>query len=429
MQKLNAKASGLLPLLLFVCLFVGSGVITGDFYSLPIVVAALVAAVFSLAMNRKESLSQKTEWFAKGAGHPDIMIMVMIFILAGAFSAATKAMGAVDSTVHLALSFVPEQFMVSGLFIIAAFISVSMGTSTGTIAALAPIAAGISAEIGVSAAFSVAAVVGGAMFGDNLSFISDTTIAAVRTQKTKMSDKFKTNFIIVLPAAMITIIVLMIFTSGGQLQAQEGDFSWIKVLPYLGVLIFAISGFNVMAVIFGGIVLAGAIGIFDGSLTLHSYLQAITEGISGMSELIILSLLIGGMAEMMKRNGGIAFLLQFISRRVHSKKGAEAGIAGLVSVVNLATANNTIAIITAGPLAKDLSDQYEIDPRKSASILDIFSCVIQGLIPYGAQMLSAAQIAKISPISVLPYSFYPILIGICGICAIVFRLPRFTEKS
>ncbi|MDA7026536.1 Na+/H+ antiporter NhaC family protein [Bacillus sp. CLL-7-23] len=429
MQKLNAKASGLLPLLLFVCLFVGSGVITGDFYSLPIVVAALVAAVLSLAMNRKESLSQKTEWFAKGAGHPDIMIMVMIFILAGAFSATTKAMGAVDSTVHLALSFVPEQFMVSGLFIIAAFISVSMGTSTGTIAALAPIAAGISAEIGVSAAFSVAAVVGGAMFGDNLSFISDTTIAAVRTQKTKMSDKFKTNFIIVLPAAIITIIVLMFFTSGGQLEAQEGDFSWIKVLPYLGVLIFAISGFNVMAVIFGGIVLAGAIGIFDGSLTLHSYLQAITEGISGMSELIILSLLIGGMAEMMKRNGGIAFLLQFISRRVHSKKGAEAGIAGLVSVVNLATANNTIAIITAGPLAKDLSDQYEIDPRKSASILDIFSCVIQGLIPYGAQMLSAAQIAKISPISILPYSFYPILIGICGICAIVFRLPRFTEKS
>ncbi|MDA1477804.1 Na+/H+ antiporter NhaC family protein [Bacillus changyiensis] len=429
MQKLNAKASGLLPLLLFVCLFVGSGVITGDFYSLPIVVAALVAAVLSLAMNRKESLNQKTEWFAKGAGHPDIMIMVMIFILAGAFSAATKAMGAVDSTVHLALSFVPEQFMVSGLFIIAAFISVSMGTSTGTIAALAPIAAGISAEIGVSAAFSVAAVVGGAMFGDNLSFISDTTIAAVRTQKTKMSDKFKTNFIIVLPAAIITIIVLMIFTSGGQLEAQEGDFSWIKVLPYLGVLIFAIIGFNVMAVIFGGIVLAGVIGIFDGSLTLHAYLQAITEGISGMSELIILSLLIGGMAEMMKRNGGIAFLLQFISRRVHTKKGAEAGIAGLVSVVNLATANNTIAIITAGPLAKDLSDQYEIDPRKSASILDIFSCVIQGLIPYGAQMLSAAQIAKISPISILPYSFYPILIGICGICAIVFRLPRFTEKS
>ncbi|GIN69223.1 sodium:proton antiporter [Bacillus sonorensis] len=429
MQNQTGKASGLLPLLLFVCLFVGSGIVTGDFYSLPIVAAALIASVLSLAMNRKETLNQKTEWFAKGAGHPDIMIMVMIFILAGAFSSATKAMGAVDSTVHLALSFIPEQFMVPGLFIIAAFISISIGTSTGTIAALAPIGAGISGEIGVSAALSVAAVVGGAMFGDNLSFISDTTIAAVRTQKTKMADKFKTNFLIVLPAAVITVILLVIFSQGGHLGAQEAAYSWVKVLPYLGVLIFALLGFNVMAVILGGIVLSGVIGIFDGSLTLHSYLSAITEGIGGMSELIILSLLIGGMAEMMKRNGGIAFLLHFVSNRIRSKKGAEAGIAGLVSTANLATANNTIAIITAGPLAKDLSDQYGIDNRKSASILDIFSCAIQGLIPYGAQMLSAAQIAKISPISILPYSFYPILIGICGIAAIIFGLPRFTRTS
>lgn len=320
MQNQNGKASGLLPLFLFVCLFVGSGLITGDFYSLPIVAAALAASVVSLAMNRKEKLSQKTEWFAKGAGHPDIMIMVMIFILAGAFSSAAKAMGAVESTVNLALSFVPGQFMVAGLFIIAAFISMSMGTSTGTIAALAPIAAGISAEIGVPAAYSVAAVVGGAMFGDNLSFISDTTIAAVRTQKTKMSDKFKTNFLIVLPAAVATVILLMVFSAGGHPAAQAGTYSWVKVLPYLGVLIFALLGFNVMAVIFGGIVLAGVIGISDGSLTLHTYLTAITEGIGGMSELIILSLLIGGMAEMMKRNGGIAFLLQFVSRRIRSKK-------------------------------------------------------------------------------------------------------------
>lgn len=244
-----------------------------------------------------------------------------------------------------------------------------------------------------------------------------------------MSDKFKTNFLIVLPAAVATVILLMVFSAGGHPAAQAGTYSWVKVLPYLGVLIFALLGFNVMAVIFGGIVLAGVIGISDGSLTLHTYLTAITEGIGGMSELIILSLLIGGMAEMMKRNGGIAFLLQFVSRRIRSKKGAEAGIAGLVSAANLATANNTIAIITAGPLAKDLSDRYGIDNRKSASILDIFSCVVQGLIPYGAQMLSAAQIAKISPVSILPYSFYPILIGVCGICAIIFRLPRFTEKA
>lgn len=344
--------------------------ITGDFYSLPIVAAALAASVVSLAMNRKEKLSQKTEWFAKGAGHPDIMIMVMIFILAGAFSSAAKAMGAVESTVNLALSFVPGQFMVAGLFIIAAFISVSMGTSTGTIAALAPIAAGISAEIGVPAAYSVAAVVGGAMFGDNLSFISDTTIAAVRTQKTKMSDKFKTNFLIVLPAAVATVILLMVFSAGGHPAAQAGTYSWVKVLPYLGVLIFALLGFNVMAVIFGGIVLAGVIGISDGSLTLHTYLTAITEGIGGMSELIILSLLIGGMAEMMKRNGGIAFLLQFVSRRIRSKKGAEAGIAGLVSAANLATANNTIAIITAGPLAKiyPTGTESTIGNRRASSI-------------------------------------------------------------
>lgn len=429
MQTQNGKAYGLLPLFLFVCLFVGSGLITGDFYSLPIVCAALIAAVFSLAMNRKETLNQKMEWFAKGAGHPDIMIMIMIFILAGAFSSATKAMGAVDSTMHLALSLIPGQFMVAGLFVIAAFISISLGTSMGTIAALAPIGAGISGEIGISASITAAAVVGGAMFGDNLSFISDTTIAAVRTQKTKMTDKFKTNFLIILPAAVITIILFMIFTSGGHPGVQSESYSLVKVLPYLCVLIFALLGFNVMAVILAGIVLAGIIGIADGSLTVHTYLTAVTEGISGMSELIILSLLIGGMAEMMKRNGGIAFLLGFVSRRIRSKKGAEAGIAGIVSTTNLATANNTIAIITSGPLAKDLSDQYGIDRRKSASILDIFSCAVQGLIPYGAQLLSAAQIAKISPISILPYSFYPILIGVCGICAIIFGLPRFTERK
>ena len=428
---MDTKANGwaLLPLVIFIGLFVGSGIITGDFYKMPILVAILVAAAAALIMNRKESFTSKVESFSKGAGHPDLMIMVFIFILAGAFSEVAKGMGAVESTVNLALSFLPQSLLIAGLFIIGAFISLAMGTSTGTIAALAPIGVGISTEADISVALAMGAIIGGAMFGDNLSFISDTTIAAVRTQQTEMRDKFKANFFIVLPAAIITCIVLVVITLGGQAPVTPEAYSWVKMLPYIGVLAAALLGVNVIAVLAGGIILGGVIGMADGSYTLTAFLQIRTDGIKGMAELVILSLLIGGMVELIKRNGGIHFILETMTKRISSKRGAEFAIAGLVSSTNLATANNTISIIATGPLAKDMADKYEIDKRKSASLLDIFSCSIQGLIPYGAQMLSAAEFASISPTSILPYSFYPVLIALCGIVAILIQFPRFKRKA
>ncbi|WHZ58049.1 Na+/H+ antiporter NhaC family protein [Metabacillus hrfriensis] len=428
---METKGNGLalLPLIIFLALFVGSGIITGDFYKMPILVAIIIASGAALMMNRKETFTAKVENFAKGAGHPDLMIMVFIFILAGAFSEVAKGMGAVESTVNLALSFLPQSFLIVGLFIIGAFISLAMGTSMGTIAALAPIGVGISAEADISIALAMAAVIGGAMFGDNLSFISDTTIAAVRTQQTEMRDKFKVNFFIVLPAAIITCAVLIVITLGNQSPVSPGEFSFIKMLPYIAVLVTALLGMNVIIVLTGGILLSGVIGMSDGSYTLTDFLQKITEGIMGMAELVILSLLIGGMVELIKRNGGIHFILEAMTKRISSKRGAEYAIAGLVSTTNLATANNTISIIAAGPLAKDMADKYEIDKRKSASLLDIFSCSIQGLIPYGAQMLTAAQFAKISPADILPFSYYPFLIAVMGIAAIIIGYPKFKKAK
>ncbi|MER2260055.1 MAG: Na+/H+ antiporter NhaC family protein, partial [Priestia megaterium] len=307
--------------------------------------------------------------------------------------------------------------------------SISMGTSMGTIAALGPIAVGISEQAHVSITLAIAAVVGGAMFGDNLSVISDTTIAAVRTQKTNMSDKLKVNFFIVLPAAIVTVILLLVMTLGNTSSVEIKDFSWFKILPYVGVLVAAIFGANVLSILTGGIVLAGVIGLADGSYTLSSLAKTVTEGIGGMSELIILSLLIGGMVELIRYNGGIQFLLNLLTRRIQTKKGGEFSIAGLVSLTNLATANNTISIITAGPLAKEISDKYSIDNRKSASLLDLFSCSVQGLIPYGAQMLLAAGFAKVSPVEIIPFTFYPMLTAVCGIIAIVIGFPRLNKKS
>lgn len=429
MEQQKGNGWALLPMGVFLVLFVGSGIITGDFYKLPVLVAIIIAAIVALAMNRKDSLNVKVERFAKGAGHPDIIIMVLIFILAGAFSQVAKGMGAVDSTVNLALSVLPQSLVVVGIFVIGAFISISMGTSMGTIAALGPIAVGISEQAHVSITLAIAAVVGGAMFGDNLSVISDTTIAAVRTQKTNMSDKLKVNFFIVLPAAIVTVVLLLVMTLGNTSSVEIKDFSWFKILPYVGVLVAAIFGANVLSILTGGIVLAGVIGLADGSYTLSSLAKTVTEGIGGMSELIILSLLIGGMVELIRYNGGIQFLLNLLTRRIQTKKGGEFSIAGLVSLTNLATANNTISIITAGPLAKEISDKYSIDNRKSASLLDLFSCSVQGLIPYGAQMLLAAGFAKVSPIEIIPFTFYPMLTAVCGIIAIVIGFPRLNKKS
>lgn len=424
----NGNPWALLPFIVFLILFIGSGVITGDFYSFPVIVAITIAAGVALVMNRKESFDKKVDIFCTGAGNSNIILMVLIFLLAGAFSEVAKGMGAVESTVNMALSVVPQNLLIVGIFVIACFISLSMGTSMGTIVALAPIGVGISEQTDISMALTMAALIGGAMFGDNLSFISDTTIAAVRTQGTKMKDKFKMNFLMVLPAAIVTCIILGVMTLGadGVISAQQ-DYSWLKIFPYLLVLILALVGLNVFIVLALGIIFAGAVGLIDGSYSIVTLIQKVGEGMAGMYEISFLAVLIAGMVAVIQHNGGIDYLLNVVTRNIKSKKGAEFGIAGLVSVTDLSTANNTISIIIAGPLAKNIATQYGIDPRRSASILDVFSCSIQGLIPYGAQLLVAAGVAKISPLSILPYSYYPALIGICAIIAILTGFPNLKD--
>ncbi|WP_201716851.1 Na+/H+ antiporter NhaC family protein [Rossellomorea arthrocnemi] len=429
MKQEKGNLLALLPLIIFVSLFLGAGIISGDFYAFPVLVSIIIASVVALLMNRKESLTAKIERFANGAGHPDIMIMVFIFLLAGAFSGVAEKMGAVDSTVNFALSVLPGNMIMVGLFIIAAFISLSMGTSMGTIAALAPIGVGISSGTDISMPLAMATVIGGAMFGDNLSFISDTTIAAVRTQKTEMKDKFKVNFFIVLPAAILTMVILLILTMGTPSSVGAERYNWINILPYLGVIIGALAGLNVFVVLLGGILLAGMIGLVDGSFTPSTYFASVADGMTGMAEIVILSILIGGVVELIRHNGGIQAILYHATRKIKTPQGAQLATAGLVSSTNLCTANNTISIIIAGPLAKTLSEKYGVDARKSASILDIFSCAVQGLIPYGAQALLVAEVAGISPISIIPYAFYPVLIAICGLIAIQFALPKFTRST
>lgn len=409
----------LLPLGIFLVLFVGSGVITGDFYKMPALVAFLIAGGVALLFNKKESLETKMNVFCKGAGDTNIILMVIIFLLAGAFSSVAKAMGGVDSTVNLSLSILPSNLLVSGLFIIGCFISISMGTSVGTIAALSPIALGIAQKTGIPVALVIGVVVGGAMFGDNLSMISDTTIAAVRTQGCELKDKFKVNFLIVLPAAIITAVLLTIVTLGySSTASQTYEYEIIKVLPYILVLTGALLGVNVFALLGSGILFAGTIGLISNSFDLLGLIEAISEGMAGMYELSLLVIVVGGVVSLIKFNGGIDYILYFITSRIKSKKGAEFGIAALVSVIDLCTANNTIAIVTAGPLAKDIADKYDIDPRKTASILDIFSSCWQGVIPYGAQLLTAAGIAGISPVEILRYLYYPGLMFLCGIASI-----------
>ncbi len=411
----------LLPLVIFLILFVGSGIITGDFYKMPALVAFLVAGGVALLFNKKESLETKMNVFCKGAGDNNIILMVIIFLLAGAFSSVAKAMGGVDSTVNLSLSILPSNLLVAGLFIIGCFISISMGTSVGTIAALSPIALGIAQKTGMPVPLVIGAVVGGAMFGDNLSMISDTTIAAVRTQGCELKDKFKVNFLIVLPAAIATAILLTLVTLGYKSAgSQTYEYEIIKVLPYILVLTGALLGVNVFALLGGGILFAGIIGLFSKSFDLLGLIGAISEGMAGMYELSLLVLVVGGVVALIKFNGGIDYILYFITSKIKSKKGAEFGIAALVSVIDLCTANNTIAIVTAGPLAKDIADKYDIDPRKTASILDIFSSCWQGVIPYGAQLLTAAGIAGISPVEILGYLYYPGLMFLCGIASITF---------
>ncbi len=419
----------LLPIGVFLVLFLGTGIATKDFYRMPVLVAFLIAAAVAFLPNRKESMATKLEIFCNGAGENNIILMCIIFLLAGAFSNVAKSMGAVESTVNLSLSILPTNLLVAGLFIIACFISVSMGTSVGTITALTPIGIGIAQKTGMPVALIIGAIIGGGMFGDNLSMISDTTIAAVRTQGCELKDKFKTNFLIVLPAAILTIIILTVIASGYQ-TTLEGDYvySIVKVLPYLAVLIGALAGVNVFALLGGGALFAGIIGMMNGSFDFFGFMQAAGEGMMGMEDLAMLSIVIGGTLALIKHNGGIDFLLNSIKSRIKTKKGAEFGIAALVSVVDLCTANNTIAIVVAGPLAKDIAEEFNIAPKRTASLLDIFSSCWQGMIPYGAQILSAAGLAAVSPMELLPFIFYPMLMGLCGLLAIAFEFPKFKEN-
>ncbi len=430
-NKVNkGNALALLPIAVFLTLFIGSGVINGDFYKMPILVVLVISTSINFFINRKVDFSKKIEVFCSGGGNKDIILMLMIFLLAGAFSGTSKAIGGADSVVNLGLSIVPANLLVTGLFVISCFISVSMGTSVGTIAAVAPIGVAITQTTSMPVELVIAAVVGGAMFGDNLSMISDTTIAATKTQGCEMKDKFRVNFAIVLPAAIITIILLTIL-SKDYVSVQNTVYSYelVKVLPYIFVLAGALLGINVFPLLSGGILLSSIIGIATNSVGLFEVITAISEGMSGMFELCLISVVIGGMVELIKFNGGIDFILNFIQSKIKSKKSAEFGIAALVSIVDLCTANNTIAIVMSGPIAKDIADEYDVDPRKSASILDIFSSLWQGMIPYGAQLLTAAGIAGISPVEIIKYLHYPILMFICGIIAIAFDLPKTSHNK
>ena len=427
-KKSKGNPWALLPLGIFLILFVGSGIMTGDFYAMPVLVAFLLASVAAFMFNRKEHFNDKVAIFCKGAGNENIIMMVMIFLLAGAFSGVAKAMGGVDATVNLSLSILPPNLVVVGLFIIAGFISVSMGTSVGTITALTPVGLGVAEATGIPVALVVGAIVGGGMFGDNLSIISDTTIAAVRTQGCELKDKFKVNFLIVLPAAILALIILFVMTSQYQVDLTAVyQVEWMKVIPYVAILVGALLGINVFVLLGGGIVLAGIIGLATHSFSLLNLIIATSDGMAGMQELAMICIVVGGVLELIKHNGGIDYLLYLIKSRIKSKKGAEFGIATLVSVIDLCTANNTIAIVMAGPLAKEIADEFDIDPRRSASLLDIFSSCWQGLIPYGAQVLGAAGLAAISPMEIVKFVHYPMLMGIFGILAIIIGFPKLKK--
>lgn len=414
----------LMPLVVFLCLYLVTSLIVNDFYKVPITVAFMVASIYAVATTKGLSLNDRVLQYSSGAANKNIMLMLWIFILAGAFAQSAKAMGAIDATVNLTLLLLPDNLLLAGIFLASCFISLSIGTSVGTIVALVPVAAGIAAKTDVNLPFMTALVIGGAFFGDNLSFISDTTIAATRTQGCVMRDKFRVNFMIAVPAALLVFIYYIIYGAQVESASEIHSIEWAKVIPYLIVLGTAIAGMNVTLVLLLGLLSTGIIGFIYGSFDLFGWFASMGEGITGMGELIIITLMAGGMLELIRFNGGVDYILHRLTQHVKNKKGAELSIAALVSLANICTANNTIAIITVGPLANNIAEQFKVDKRKSASILDIFSCVIQGIIPYGAQMLIAAELTKLSPISIIGYLYYPITLGIIAFLSILFRYPK-----
>ena len=420
------------PLFVFLCVYLVSSIIADDFYKIPISAAFLIASIYAIAICRGKTMEQRTATFSEGAGNKNVLLMIWIFVLAGAFASTAKEIGAIDATVNLALRILPGRLLYAGLFLAACFISMSIGTSVGTIVALVPVAAGIAEELALGGASGMAAstpfitaiIVGGAFFGDNLSFISDTTIAATRTQECSMADKFKVNIRIVAPAAIIVACLYVFLGASVSVSPDAGTIEWVKLIPYVLVIALAISGIDVAAVLTIGLAVNAIIGLCGGDLTWTGFLESIGSGISGMGDLIIVTMLAGGMLELIKANGGLDFIVNGLTRRIRSKRGAELSVAALVSLSNLCTANNTIAIITTGRIAKDITQKFGLDPRKTASILDTFSCLIQGFIPYGAQLLMAAGLAGISTITIISHLYYPIIMGICALMAILFRLPR-----
>lgn len=423
----NANISGLIaisPMLFFILLFIGISLLAGNFYKVSLSVVFTIASIYALATLRHRSITDRVKVFSHGAGQENLMLMLWIFILAGAFAQTAKDIGAIDSAVKVTLAFLPSQLVLAGLFVAACFVSLSIGTSVGTVAALVPIAAGIASTINEPTALVVASVVGGAFFGDNLSFISDTTIAATKTQGCELKDKFRANFLIVLPAAIITIAIYVLVGNASTFEENISTADFIKMTPYIVVLVTAICGMNVFAVLAIGNLLAGLTGILLGEIGIEGWLVSMGNGILSMSELIIISMLAGGMLEVIRENGGINYIIYKLSHYVHGKRGGELVIGAMVSITNLCTANNTVAIISVGKLAKDISRNYGINPCKTASILDTFSCVVQGLIPYGAQILMAAGLAAIDPVSIVPYIYYPMIVGITAIIGILIRYPK-----
>lgn len=422
------------PLFLLIVLIVAFTVYSVDSShqdtSLSLTVAFMISSIYAVAISGGMPVRKRVDTYSKGAGANNLMLMLWIYVLAGSFAASAKAMGAVDATVNLTLSILPASMILPGLFLAACFISVSIGTSVGTVVALVPIAAGLAHSMDANVGMMTAIIVGGAYFGDNLSFISDTTVVATQTQNCKMSDKFKVNSMIVVPAAVLVLIAYSVMGVGLQAPTHINEVEYMKVLPYLTVLVTAIAGMNVMAVLTLGTLLCGAIGIgshllgASGSYDLFGWFSAMGNGIIGMGELIIIAMMAGGMLEIIRENGGIDFIINKITGHVNSKRGAELSIAALVSMVNICTANNTVAILTVGNISKKIGDRFGVDNRKAASILDTFSCMVQGLIPYGVQMLLAAGLANLSPMDILPYLYYPLAIGVAALLAILLRYPK-----
>jgi Na+/H+ antiporter NhaC len=417
--------SPLIVLMFFIAMFTIYSVDKTDKEpNLSLSVAFMISSIYAIMITGGIPVRKRIDTYSKGAGSSNLMLMLWIYVLAGAFAASAKSIGAIDATVNLALNYLPTEMIMPGLFLAACFISISIGTSVGTVVALVPIAAGIAMSTGNSIPLMTATIVGGAYFGDNLSFISDTTVVATQTQGCRMSDKFRVNAQIVIPAAIIVLIIYSIIGSGTQQPPEIAKVEWIKVIPYFIVLITAILGKNVMAVLSLGLLLCGIIGIANKDFSIYGWFGAMGDGVLNMGELVIIAIMAGGMLEIIRNNGGIDFIIEKLTAHVNSKKGAELSIAALVSFVNICTANNTVAILTVGSISKRIGDKFGVDNRKAASILDTFSCTIQGLIPYGVQMLLAAGLAKINPIDILPYLYYPMAIGVAALLSIIFRYPR-----